>query len=163
MEIENLLPQHWEEVKSIYQEGIATGQATFQTEAPSWQDWDKSHLATCRLVATEKGKVCGWVALSPVSGRCVYAGVAEVSIYIGQQNRGKKVGLKLLQALIAESEKHNIWTLQAGIFPENLASNQLHQKLGFRLIGYREKVGKLHGVWRNVNLLERRSQVVGLD
>ena len=89
MEIENLLPQHWEEVKSIYQEGIATGQATFQTEAPSWQDWDKSHLATCRLVATEKGKVCGWVALSTVSGCCVYAGVAEVSIYIGQHNRGK--------------------------------------------------------------------------
>jgi len=163
MEIENLLPEHWEEVKAIYLEGIATGQATFQTEAPTWEDWNKSHLPNCRLVAIEEGKVCGWVALSPVSSRCVYAGVAEISVYIGKNYRGKQIGTKLLQAVIAESEKRNIWTLQAGIFPENTASLRLHTRAGFRIIGYREKVGKMKDVWRNVNLLERRSSIAGID
>ncbi|PIQ21523.1 MAG: N-acetyltransferase [Cytophagales bacterium CG18_big_fil_WC_8_21_14_2_50_42_9] len=163
MEIVPMLPQHWQAVKTIYLEGIATGQATFQTEAPSWEDWDQAHLSYCRLVAVEDNKVLGWVALSPVSSRCVYAGVAEVSIYIGQHHRGKRVGLQLLQSVISESEKHNIWTLQAGIFPENAASLKLHEKVGFRLLGYREKVGQMHGVWRNVNLLERRSQVIGIN
>lgn len=163
MEIENLRPEHWQAVKAIYLEGIATGQATFQTEAPTWEDWDKGHLPDCRLIATEGGKVCGWVALSLVSSRCVYAGVAEVSIYIGQNYRGKQIGLKLLGEAIAQSEKLNIWTLQSGIFPENVASIRLHEKSGFRLIGFREKVGKMNGVWRNVNLLERRSAVAGTD
>jgi len=163
MEIVSLLPEHWEEVKAIYLEGIATGQATFQTRAPTWEEWDKSHLPECRLVAIEAGKVCGWVALSPVSSRCVYAGVAEISVYIGQNYRGKQVGTQLLQAVIAKSEKRNIWTLQASIFPENTASIRLHQKNGFRIIGFREKVGKLKNVWRDVNLLERRSKITGTD
>jgi L-amino acid N-acyltransferase YncA len=114
-------------------------------------------------VALEENKVLGWVALSPVSSRCVYAGVAEVSIYIGQHYRGKRVGLRLLEKVIAESEANNIWTLQAGIFPENVASLKLHEKVGFRRLGYREKVGRMHGIWRNVNLLERRSQVAGIN
>lgn len=163
MEILSLLPQHWEEVKTIYLEGIATGQATFQTEAPSWEEWDKAHLSSCRLVAVDDNKVIGWATLSPVSSRCVYAGVAEVSIYIGQNHRGQQVGLRLLEKLISESEKQNIWTLQAGIFPENLASMKLHEKVGFRLLGYRERVGKQNDVWRNVNLLERRSLVAGIN
>jgi phosphinothricin acetyltransferase len=163
MEIINLLPQHWEAVKNIYLEGIATGQATFQTTAPTWEEWDKGHLATCRSVATEAGKVCGWAALTPVSGRCVYAGVAEVSVYISENFRGKHVGQRLLESLITQSENQNIWTLQAGIFPENVASVKLHEKLGFRIVGLRERIGKMNGVWRNVYLLERRSQVAGLD
>ncbi|CAA9278702.1 MAG: Acetyltransferase, GNAT family [uncultured Adhaeribacter sp.] len=163
MEIINLLPQHWEEVKSIYLQGIATGQATFQTSAPTWEEWDKGHLATCRLVAIQDGKVCGWAALTPVSGRCVYAGVAEVSVYIGENFRGQRVGQRLLENLISQSESQNIWTLQAGIFPENVASVKLHEKLGFRIVGLRERLAKMNGIWRNVYLLERRSQVTGID
>lgn len=161
--IQPLLQQHWEQVKEVYLEGVATGNATFQAEAPSWEDWDKGHLTTCRLVALIGGQVCGWVALSPVSSRCVYAGVAEVSIYVGKNYRGKGIGNLLLKEIIKESEAQNIWTLQSGIFPENIASIKLHEKHGFRVLGFREKVGKLHGVWRNVNLLERRSEVIGRD
>ncbi|WP_345951237.1 N-acetyltransferase family protein [Mucilaginibacter sp. PAMB04274] len=151
-------------MRRIYLEGIATGQATFQTDAPQWEDWDKSHLSDLRYVAlTDDGNMAGWVALSPVSSRCVYAGVAEVSVYVSEEFRGKKVGQALLQHLITESEKANLWTLQAGIFPENEASVKLHEKLGFRIIGYRERVAKQYGVWRNVYLLERRSNAVGID
>ena len=154
----------WPEVKKIYLEGIATGQATFQTDAPTWEDWDNSHLADLRFVAvTQTGKIVGWVALSPVSSRCVYAGVAEVSIYVSELFRGQKVGSKLLTHLVPASEQANIWTLQAGIFPENEASLKLHKKFSFRIIGVRERVGKQYGLWRNVVLLERRSTTVGID
>ncbi|RNI29979.1 N-acetyltransferase [Rufibacter immobilis] len=161
MEITELLPAHWEEVKRIYEQGIATGQATFETEAPSWQNWDSSHLPFCRLVALNGGNVCGWAALSPVSSRCVYAGVAEVSVYIGQAYRGQRIGEALLGHLISESEQHHLWTLQAGIFTENTASVKLHEKLGFRIVGRRERIGRLHGVWRDTYLLERRSPLIG--
>ena len=163
MEIATLLPAHWEEVKNIYLQGIATGHATFQTGAPTWEEWDKGHLATCRLVATQADAVCGWAALTPVSGRCVYAGVAEVSVYVGENFRGQGVGHQLLESLITQSESQNIWTLQAGIFPENVASVKLHEKLGFRIVGLRERLAKMNGTWRNVYLLERRSQVVGIN
>lgn len=159
--IRELEVHDWAEVKTIYLQGIATGQATFQTEAPSWQDWDKGHLPTLRYVAIHQQQVAGWVALSPVSGRCVYAGVAEVSVYVSAQFRGQQIGYQLLAYLIEHSEKQGIWTLRAGIFPENLPSIALHQKLGFRIVGYREKLGKQYGVWRDVNLLERRSKVAG--
>lgn len=158
-----LQEQHWDQVKDIYLEGIATGNATFQKDAPTWEDWDKSHMPTCRFVALSDGIVSGWAALSPVSNRCVYAGVAEVSVYVGKDFRGNQIGSMLLEAIIKESEPQNIWTLQAGIFPENIASIKLHEKHGFRILGQREKVGKLNGVWRDVCMLERRSQTVGID
>lgn len=161
MEIIELLPEHWEDIRTIYLQGIATKQATFQTEAPSWEEWDKGHLLNLRYVAIIDGAVAGWAALSPVSSRCVYAGVTEVSIYIHEAYRGKGVGRALLQKLINESEANNIWTLQSGIFPENTASIALHKKLGFRTIGYREKVGKMDGVWRDTVLMERRSKITG--
>jgi phosphinothricin acetyltransferase len=163
MVITAMLPSHWEKVRKIYLQGIATGQATFQTEAPSWEEWDRAHLTTCRFVGMEKDTVCGWVALSPVSSRCVYAGVAEVSVYIAEEAWGRGIGEKLLTHLISESENLGLWTLQAGIFPENAASMRLHQKLGFRIVGLRERLGKHYGVWRDVYLLERRSQVAGVN
>jgi len=161
--IENLKPAHWPEIRRIYLEGIATGQATLQTTAPSWDEWDKAHLADLRYVAIIKNEVAGWVALSPVSSRCVYAGVAEVSIYISGTFRGMGIGSQLLKHVISESEKSNIWTLQSGVFPENTASMRLHENEGFRLIGYREKVGKMLDKWRDVNLLERRSKIAGIN
>jgi phosphinothricin acetyltransferase len=163
MQITAMLPEHWPAVKTIYEEGIATGQATFQTSAPSWDEWNSSHLQHSRLVATIENQVIGWAALTPVSGRCVYAGVAEVSVYIERGHRGMKIGQKLLQALIESSEQHNIWTLQAGIFPENPASLKIHATCGFRQIGVRERIGQHHGVWRNTILLERRSRKVGTE
>jgi phosphinothricin acetyltransferase len=163
MNIEPLQPQHFEAVKQIYALGIATGIAAFQANVPVWKEWDESHLKTGRLVALdEDGHVFGWAALTPVSGRCVYAGVAEVSIYVHPHHQGKGAGKALLKALIAESEKQNLWTLQAGIFPENAASLKIHQQCGFRQVGYREKIGQLKGIWRDTILLERRSQTVGI-
>lgn len=161
MDIIELLQGHWEDVKTIYLQGIATKQATFQTEAPSWEEWDKAHLSNLRYVALIDSAVAGWAVLSPVSSRCVYAGVTEVSVYIHEAYRGKGVGTALLQKLISESEANDIWTLQSGIFPENTASIALHEKLGFRTIGYREKVGKMDGVWRDTVLMERRSKITG--
>ncbi|HRI22509.1 MAG TPA: N-acetyltransferase family protein [Panacibacter sp.] len=158
-----LAQEHWPEVKRIYEEGIATGNATFQTAAPEWEEWNNTHLATCRLLAVENNEVPGWAALTPVSGRCVYAGVAEVSVYVTASARGKGVGKQLLQALINESEQHNLWTLQAGVFPENTASIKLHEACGFRVIGTREKIGKMNGIWRDTVLLERRSKTVGIN
>jgi len=163
MKIIKLLPSHWEDVRTIYLHGIATKQATFQTDAPSWEDWDKGHLSELRYVAIIDGTIAGWAVLSPVSSRCVYAGVTEVSVYIHEAYRGKGVGTALLQKLITESEANNIWTLQSGIFPENLVSIALHEKLGFRKIGYREKVGKMDGIWRDTVLMERRSKITGQD
>lgn len=159
MTIEPLTADHYQSVKKIYEQGIATGQATFQTSAPEWEEWNQSHVAHSRFVAIEKNEVVGWAALTPVSGRCVYAGVAEISVYIDERYRGKGIGRRLLQHLISESESNNIWTLQAGIFPENISSLKIHESLGFRKVGYREKIGQLKGVWRDTVLLEKRSSL----
>jgi L-amino acid N-acyltransferase YncA len=157
-----LLPLHWEAVKTIYEEGIATGNATFQTAAPGWQEWDNAHLKACRIVATENNEVLGWAALTAVSNRSVYAGVAEVSVYVAATSRGKSIGSLLLQELIKQSEQNGIWTLQSGIFPENKASIALHEKNGFRIIGYRERIGKMGNIWRDNMALERRSKIIGI-
>ena len=161
--IETMTETDWASVRRIYLEGIATGNATFESGAPSWHVWDSSHLSHSRLVARNEGEVVGWAALSPVSGRCVYGGVAEVSIYVGEKGRGKGVGSNLLEALIESSESNGIWTLTAGIFPENEASRRLHLRNGFREIGFRERIGRHGGVWRDNVLLERRSSVVGTE
>lgn len=160
--IQPLAPGDWESVRAIYCEGIATGNATFETEPPDWPLWDQKHLPEVRLVAKEEGAVVGWVALSPVSSRWVYRGVAEVSIYIAAAARGRGVGRALLGAAILASERLGIWTLQASIFPENVASLTLHERCGFRRVGVRERLGQMNGVWRDVVLMERRSRVAGL-
>ncbi|HYG79403.1 MAG TPA: GNAT family N-acetyltransferase [Pyrinomonadaceae bacterium] len=152
----------WDAVRAIYLEGIATGDATFETQAPAWGKWDAAHLAHCRLVARHGACVAGWAALSPVSARRVYAGVAETSVYVSAGFRGRGVGSALLGALVTCSEQHGIWTLQAGIFPENLASLALHRQLGFREVGFRERLGRMNGRWRDVILLERRSETTGV-
>ena len=152
-------------VLAIYAEGLATGHASFQDRVPAWTEWDAGHLQCCRIVAEHRGKVVGWAALSPVSSRCVHAGVGEVSIYLAGAAQGRRVGERLLGALIESSEHAGLWTLQAGIFPENAASVGLHRKLGFRVVGVRERLGRmihgpLAGQWRDVLLLERRSPAV---
>lgn len=162
VEIQTMLAAHWPEVCQIYEEGIATGNATFETTAPAWIDWDRQHLPGCRWVALDGGTVVGWAALSPVSSRCIYAGVAEVSVYVAERARGRGVGRLLLNRLITCAEQAGIWTLQAGIFPENEASIRLHERCGFRVVGRREKLGVLNGAWRDVVLMERRSTVVGV-
>ena len=159
--IEPMRPEDRSAVRAIYLEGIATGNATFETSAPDWDEWDAKHRPDCRLVARLNGRVIGWTALSPVSSRCVYAGVVEESIYIATSARGQGVGKALLTACIAESEKAGIWTIQTGIFPENVASIRLHKSCGFREVGYRKCIGQMNGIWRNVVFLERRSSVVG--
>jgi L-amino acid N-acyltransferase YncA len=161
--IEPLQARDWEKVREIYLEGIATGHATFETEAPSWEQWDAAHLPFARLVAFQNGSLIGWAALSPVSQRCVYGGVAEVSVYVSQSVRRAGVGRELLRALIDESEKNGIWTLQAGMFPENTGSLALHRSCGFREVGRRERIGQMKDVWRDTILLERRSEIVGID
>jgi len=162
MVIEPLTPEDWDAVRSIYQEGIATGNATFAESAPEWDQWDAGHLKTCRVVARSGGQVVGWAALSPVSSRCVYAGVAEVSVYVAERARGQGVGAALLARLIRDSEDEGIWTLQAGIFPENTASIKLHERAGFRMVGTRERLGSMNGRWRDVVLMKRRSSIVGV-
>jgi phosphinothricin acetyltransferase len=162
LSIEAMRPDHWPAVRAIYLEGIATGNATFEQSAPEWEQWDAHHLPGARIVARfESGDIVGWAALSAVSSRCVYAGVAEVSIYIAERARSRGVGSKLLARLIADSESQGIWTLQAGIFPENIASIMLHQNAGFRIVGTRERIGQMRGRWRDVVLMERRSSVAG--
>jgi phosphinothricin acetyltransferase len=161
LEIMPMTQQHWDAVRAIFAQGIATGNATFETSVPSWQDWDARHLSTCRLVALRDGEVLGWAALSPVSTRHVYRGVAEVSVYVAEQARGRQVGSSLLEALVVESERNGIWTLQAGIFPENVSSIRLHENLGFRVVGRRERIGCMNGRWRDIVFMERRSKVVG--
>lgn len=157
--IRNMLPGDWEHVSSIYKQGIDTGNATFQQTIPTWEEWDKSHLSFCRIVACFNEEILGWAALSKVSDRCVYGGVAEVSVYVSTSYAGKKIGTHLMQALITESEPKGIWTLQAGIFPENIASLKLHENTGFRIVGRREKIGKMNNTWRDTLLLERRSRI----
>jgi phosphinothricin acetyltransferase len=151
----------WEDLQRIYLEGIATGNATFQTEAPSWEEWDRNHLAHCRLVAEAAGRPFGWAVLAAISSRAVYRGVAEVSVYVGEEARGQGIGQLLLRELVIESERLGFWTLQAGIFAENLCSLRLHSSAGFREVGRRERMDQLGGKWRDVVLLERRSLLVG--
>ncbi len=158
MEITALAPEHWDAVARIYAEGIATGNATFETAVPSWEDWDEAHLLELRLVALDGDEVAGWAAMSPVSGRCVYAGVVESSVYIAGWARGRGVGRALMEELIRRSEAAGIWTIQTGIFPENAASLALHERVGFRVVGIRERIGQHHGRWRDVVFLERRSR-----
>jgi L-amino acid N-acyltransferase YncA len=161
-EIIDMQPQDWVAVRDIYGEGIATGNATFETELPDWQKWDSAHRPDCRLVARAGERIVGWAALSPVSARKVYSGVAEVSVYVATSARGAGVGKALLKKLVEESERCGMWTLQAGIFPENVASIALHKDLGFREVGVRQRVGKLGEAWRDVIFLERRSANVGV-
>ena len=158
--IEAMQPNDWPAVRSIYLEGIATAQATFETDAPSREDWNASHHQFGRLVAREADRVVGWAALSPVSRRQVYSGVAEVSVYVTGDSRGQGVGRALLDQLISESEQNGIWTLQASVFPENAATIALHKRTGFREVGRRERIGKLNGTWRDTLLLERRSKQI---
>ncbi|HVD48493.1 MAG TPA: GNAT family N-acetyltransferase [Gaiellaceae bacterium] len=160
MEVRDLRPGDWPEVALIFEEGIATGNATFEVEVPSWEAWDAAHLAAHRFAAERESAVVGWVALAPVSARCCYAGVAEISAYVGEEARRQGVGAELLSAAIESSERAGIWTLQTGVFPENEASLGLLRRFGFRALGTQERIGRLHGVWRDVVLLERRSEVV---
>jgi len=156
--IDQMRANDWEQVRSIYLEGIRAGHSTFETEAPSWERWDEAHLQVARLVMRDGDNVIGWAALSPVSKRNVYRGVAEVTVYVTESARGQGIGRTLLEALIDQSEKHGIWTLQASIFPENAASVELHRRCGFREVGRRERIAMLNGDWRDTLLFERRSK-----
>ncbi len=160
-QITTMRPEDWAAVREIYREGIATSIATFETEIPEWQKWDSAHRQDCRLIARNEQRVVGWAALGSVSARRAYSGVAEVSVYVAAAARGKGVGRELLRALIEESEVNGVWTLQAGIFAENVASIALHKACGFREVGVRQRLGKLGAVWKDVLLLERRSTRVG--
>ncbi len=162
MVIKKIKEEDYVQIAEIYLQGILSGHATFETQAPSWQEWRDSHLLDCSLAAFDTTKMLGWAALSPTSKRYAYRGVAEVSVYVSEAYKGKGIGQKLFQSVIEESEKQEIWTIFASIFPENLASLKLHKKMGFREIGYREKVGQMNGVWRNTIILERRSKLVGI-
>jgi L-amino acid N-acyltransferase YncA len=157
VEVRELTREDWPAVKAIYEQGIAGGNATFELEASTWDEWDRTHLEGHRLVALQGGEVVGWAALSRVSERCVYAGVADESVYVADSAQRRGVGRALLEEVIARAERDGIWTIQAGIFPENEASLELHRRCGFRVVGIRERIGKHHGVWRDVVLMERRS------
>jgi len=161
VDVRDLRPGDWPEVARIFAEGIATGNATFETAVPSWEAWDAAHLPEHRLVADRDGRVVGWTALAPVSSRCCYAGVAEVSAYVAEGAREQGVGAELLAALVERSERSGIWTLETGVFPENDPSLALLRRFGFRVVGVRERIGQMHGLWRDVVFLERRSEVVG--
>jgi phosphinothricin acetyltransferase len=161
--IDTMSPADRQSVRAIYEEGIATGHATFETRSSDWDEWDRDHLPAGRFVARDGGEIIGWGALTPVSGRRVYRGVAEVTVYVAAAHRGRGVGRALLEAIIKSSEEAGLWTLQAGIFPENDASLALHRACGFRDVGVRERLGKLGDRWRDVALLERRSRRIGID
>ena len=160
MRIRELRPEDWPAVRAIYEEGIRGGDATFETETPTWERWDAAH-SDVRLVAERDGVVVGWAALSPASARHCYRGVGEVSVYVAEAARGAGLGRKLLEELVGRSEQAGYWTLTAGVFPENEASVRLHRSCGFREVGVREGIGEAGGVWRDVIWLERRSAVVG--
>jgi len=162
MNIEPFTEGHWPEAKAIYLSGVATGNANFSFVEPQWTGWDKAHVNNCRFVVADNNEVLGWAALTAIHDQCVFAGVAEVSIYIAEKARGKSIGKQLLRHLIDESEKNGFWTLEARIFPENIASVKIHEENGFRIIGSREHIGQLNGVWRDTLLLERRSVKVGI-
>lgn len=160
--VEGMTAGDWPAVSAIYGAGIATGNATFETAVPAWEAWDAAHLPAHRLVARDgDGTVVGWAAASPVSDRCAYAGVVEASVYVDPDHQGRGIGRRLLDALVASTEAAGVWTVQAGIFPENVASIRLHEACGFRRVGVRRRLGCLEGRWRDVVLLERRSPVVG--
>jgi len=161
-DIRAMRSEDWPAIRTIYSAGIATGNATFATETPDWPEWNKRHLQECRLVALDNQQIVGWIALSPVSSRRVYAGVAEVSVYVAAEAQGRGVGKILLQSLIEHSENRGIWTLQAGIFPENVRSIAVHKSCGFRQFGLRQKIAQRDRIWRDVLLLERRSSSVGV-
>lgn len=163
MEILPINKDHYPDIAEIYRQGINTGMATFETSVPSWESWNENKLQHSRLIAFENKEALGWVALSKVSSRCVYEGVAEVSIYVSENHRGKGVGKILMGHLIKESEANGIWTLQSGMFPENEATIALHKLFGFRIIGYREKIGKLGVIWKDSVLMERRSKIAGTE
>ncbi|MFJ8064525.1 GNAT family N-acetyltransferase [Psychrobacillus sp. NPDC096426] len=159
--IDEMLETDWEQVKTIYIEGIQSGNATFQTKAPTWNEWNAVHFQKCRFIARMGREVVGWIAISPISSRESFAGVAEISIYLTNTIKGMGIGSKLLEALVKDSEQLGFWTLQAMIFPENQGSINLHKKFNFKEVGTRQRIGKLNGVWRDVVLLERRSEKVG--
>jgi L-amino acid N-acyltransferase YncA len=163
MQIRSVQPTDWPAMAAIYQQGIDTGNATMETQAPSPENMATSYMTSPQLVAEEDGNVIGYALLTAVSGRCIFSGVAEVSLYIDAAHRGEGIGHQLLNHLIAESEKHNLWTLQASILRENVSSIALHKRCGFREIGYHERIGKRAGIWRDILLLERRSKHVGID
>lgn len=157
--IDQMRVSDWEQVRAIYLDGIRSGHSTFETEAPSWEKWDEGHLSIARLLMRDDETVLGWAALSAVSKRHVYRGVAEVTVYVSESAQGRGIGRALLGALIDESEKNGVWTLQASIFPENIASVRLHLRCGFREVGRRERIAMLNGVWRDTLLFERRSHL----
>jgi phosphinothricin acetyltransferase len=159
--IEPLRPRHWPDVRRIYEAGIATGNATFETCAPDWEPWDAEHLDQHRFVAIDDGQVVGWVAAVPVSDRCAYAGVVEDSVYVDPDHHGRGIARLLLEELIASTEAAGIWTIQSGVFPENTASLAVHERVGFHIVGIRHRIGKLDGAWRDVVAIERRSP--GID
>jgi L-amino acid N-acyltransferase YncA len=154
--IRDLTAADWPEVAAIYADGIATGNATFETEVPTWETWDAAHRGI-RLVADDEGEIAGWATLTPVSSRCCYRGVGENSVYVAERTRGRGVGRLLLERLVERAEADGFWTIEAGIFPENAASVALHVACGFRIVGTRERLGEMNGVWRDVLFLERRS------
>jgi phosphinothricin acetyltransferase len=160
MEVRGLRSEDWPEVARIYREGIETGNATFETEVPSWDEWNAAHLAEHRFAAERDGQVVGWIALLPVSSRACYSGVAEISTYVSEDARSQGVGRELLAAAIESAERGGIWTLQTSVFPENEASLRLLRRFGFREVGRRERIGRLHDIWRDTVLVERRSEVI---
>lgn len=163
MEIKPITKENFPELVEIYGQGLATNIATFQNDLPTWEEWDKGHLVSCRISMYRNDEMLAWAALSPVSSRVVYSGVAEVSIYVSADARGKGIGEMLLNELIKQSESNEIWTLQSGIFAENHISLKLHEKCGFRMVGYREKIGRKNGVWKDTVLMERRSKIIGIN
>jgi phosphinothricin acetyltransferase len=160
VDISTMAEADWPSVAEIYRQGLETGHASFETEVPAFEAWDAAHLAEARLVARLDGTVAGWAALSPVSDRCVYGGVAEASVYVAPALGRRGIGSRLLSELVRRAEDAGIWTVQAGIFPENVASLAVHERCGFRVVGRRERLGRHHGVWRDVLLVERRSDAI---
>lgn len=164
MTLRRLTESDWLAVREVYRAGIESGDATFETEIPSWAEWDAARHPSCRIVAEEDGEVVGFVSLSPASTRPVYSGVCEVMVYVAAHARGRGFGGSLMAELVTAAEAEGIWTLQASTFPENLASIRAHQRVGFRILGTRERIGRFHdGRWRDTVILERRSEVAGLD